>query len=144
MNFLGLRPLLAQRLEEALHPHAAVIHAAELHESVRNALRTPAVALVYGESRVVERQGRRVSWEQTWHAVVVVRNVSDVRSGSGVIDEAGELMHRVIATLDGLSVPKFGQLAVTDARGHMIQDGLGFFPITFKTTFARDMTCASS
>lgn len=103
MSFLALESALVERLKARLPAGVHVLTAADLEGVTAGVQPTPAVHVVYRGYRVKQGadDGTYARIEQTWFAVVAVRNVQDVRSGLGARDVAGPLMSAVCQALMG-------------------------------------------
>lgn len=100
---LGLVELLKQAVA-GMTPAVQILTSAELADVKERSQHTPAVHLIYGGYRVVEKSGLNWKLAHTWHAVTAVRNVAGIKSGQAARQEAGPLVARVMAALAGASL----------------------------------------
>jgi len=134
VSFLSLETALVERLKATLPSGVQVLNAADLAGVAEGSQPTPAVHVVYGGYRVVETNSGFSTIEQTWYAVVTVRNVRDVKSGAGARDEAAGLLDAVYAALAAYKPPNARPLALTNAPKPQTTAGFMYFPLAFNST----------
>lgn len=106
-SYLAAEALIVARLQERVRdvyePRLHVLTAASVQATREGEQPTPAVQVVYyGDSRVqAQAQGARSQVQQTWLAVVCVRNVAEVRRGGPAREDAGLLGVHVCRALMG-------------------------------------------
>lgn len=72
-----------------------------------------------------------------WMVVLVVRNARGQESGTGVRDEASQILYTMIRALLGFSPgPGFYPLALVQGGGQVVESGFGYFWQPFQTTTA--------
>ncbi len=136
-NFLQLEDELTQRLKDrlaVLRPAVHVLGAADLAGVTEEKQLTPAVHLVYDRYRPTESRpdGRAIRIEQTWMAVVAVRNARAVKTGDAARGLAGALAAQVLLALQGWQPPsatKPLQLAPAPKAG--FSAGHQYLPLAF-------------
>ncbi len=134
MSFLSLESALVDRLKATLPSDVHVLTAADLAGVAEGSQPTPAVHVVYGGYRVVEANSGFSTIEQTWYAVVTVRNVRGVKSGAGARNEADALLDAVYAALAAYKPPNARPLAITNAPKPQTTAGFMYFPLAFNST----------
>lgn len=135
---LGAEPLIVARIKERLvtvEPRLHVFTAPDLAGVTEEQQFTPAVHVVYGGHRISQEQnnGQTVEIEQTWHTVVVVRNVRAPRSGRDTRAEAGVIMDALFRALAGwkpaLQNVRAMRPANTVQAGY--SRGFGYYPLSW-------------
>lgn len=134
MSFLSLESALVDRLAATLPSAVQVLTAADLAGVAEGSQPTPAVHVVYGGYRVLEANAGFSSIEQTWFAVVTVRNARAVKSGAGARSEADTLLDTVYASLSAYKPANARPLELTNAPKPQTTAGFMYFPLAFKTT----------
>ncbi len=136
-NLLGLQLLIQARLKQALAGQTPVVHvltAAELAGVVEEKQLVPAVHVVYGGWRTKESRsdGKAARAEQTWLAVVAVRNVRGLAAGDDARLQAGELGLLVAQALMGWHAPGMATpLKIADGPGADFRPGFVYLPLAF-------------
>ena len=136
-SLLILEPELVQRLKArfaATKPAVHVLTAADLADVVEEKQLTPAVHLVYQGSRVLEHRAdkKMARIEQTWLAVVSVRNVRSTRTGADARADAGSLAGTVLLELLGWQPPSATKpLTLTNAPAARFSGGHQYLPLAF-------------
>lgn len=136
VDFLQLQAVLVTRLQErlgSLQPRIHVLTSPDLDGVMEEQQLTPAVHLIYQGYRVLEqRRDGAVQLEQTWLAVVVCRNVSQLASGQAARNQAGKLAAQVLAALMGYQPPECSNtLALSSAPPAGYSGGHQYLPLAF-------------
>lgn len=134
MTMLHLEPLIVARLRERLPGHVHVLSAADLAGVAEGSQPTPAVHVVYQGYRVIESRpdGRAARLQQTWLAVVAVRNVRDAAAGSAARGDAGQIAESVIAAMMGWKPDAINKpLTLTSAPAAGFRAGHLYLPLAF-------------
>ncbi|MCY0966132.1 phage tail terminator protein [Parathalassolituus penaei] len=125
---------LVARLKSRLPAHVHVLTAADLAGATEASQPVPAVHLVYQNYRVLESRndGRASRIQQTWLAVIAVRNVRNPRSGSAARSEAVELAAQVAPTLMGFKPDAAAKpLILVNAPQASYSAGHQYLPLAF-------------
>lgn len=136
-DFLGLEPLLVERLESRLEARVkAVLRARDLAGVAEQRQVTPAVYVIYQGHRPTEQRGdgavQRVA--QQWMVVTAVRNVRAVREGQGVREEAGPIVAAVLGALLGWRPSDdYSPLHLVAGPAAGWTAGYGYVPLVFGT-----------
>lgn len=138
-NLLALQEHLVQRLTDALagvQPTVHVLAGADLADVAEEKQLVPAVQVLYQGARVAELRsdGRQARLEQTWLAVVAVRNVRNLRAGDAARTQAGELAARVAGALMGWRAPSEAAASVlrlATAPAALYRAGFLYVPLAF-------------
>lgn len=136
-NLLALEPELMARLRTALADHAPAVHvlsADDLAGVKEEQQLVPAVHLVYQGYRVVEDRsdGKAARIAQTWLAVVVTRNVANLKSADAARKQAGTLAGQVTKELMGFKAASAsGPLKLVSGPGAGFNKGFGYLPLAF-------------
>lgn len=142
-NLLLLEPELMARLKtelSGLTPPVHVLSKDDLAGVKEEQQLVPAVHLVYQGYRVVEASradGKAARIEQTWLAVVVTRNVANLKSSDAARKQAGVLCAKVLAGLMGFKAAGAAgplKLATPPAAG--FSKGFGYVPLAFTAELA--------
>lgn len=148
-TFLGLEALIVERLQAANLPAGArVLSVEDLSEAREASLPKPSVRVVYGGHRIIaDGSPLPPGWamvEQTWLAVVAVRNVRDIKAGAAARGEASPLCDAVLDTLDGWSPGGgYGTLkSATPGLGPLTVEGCSYVPFAFVSRFRRSKECS--
>ena len=136
-NLLAIEAELVQRLQQRLAPLRPAVHvltAADLADVTEEKQLCPAVHVIYQGYTPTESRadGRAVRIEQTWLAVVAVRNARAVQSGAAARAEAGALAQQVLLALQGwqpADATKPLQLASAPNAGYSA--GYQYVPLAF-------------
>lgn len=134
---LQVEPLIVARLEErlaALTPAPGVLTAPDLAGVAEEQQKAPAVYVVYGGHQISQEQaeGSIVELQQTWHTVVVVRNVRTVRTGADVRADAGPIMGAVFRALTGWRPSNdMRKLRPINSPRAGYSKGYGYFPLSW-------------
>lgn len=134
---LAAEPLIVARLEAklaALNPVPRVFTAPDLAGVAEEQQTAPAVHVVYGGHSIAQEQaeGAIVELQQTWHTVVVVRNLRGIRSGEEARADAGEIMGAVFRALSGWRPgAEYRRLRPTNAPRAGYSKGYGYFPLSW-------------
>lgn len=148
-TFLGLEPLLVERLSSALPGNVRVLSLAEVAGATEASLPKPSVRVAYFGHQVVPPQGGAplppgwVQVEQTWLVVPAVRNVQDIKAGAPGRAEISPLCDVVLDALDGWQPSGgYGRLkSITPALRPATIDGCTYVPLAFTTRFRRTTEC---
>lgn len=136
-QWLALEPRLIERLRAVLPAEVKLLSAADLAGVVENSQATPAVQLYHRGYRPVDEQatGGVQQAEQTWIAVVVVRNAAGQRDGAATRESASALCDHVFAALLGFRPgPPFTALKLAQApAAEWSRGGFGYYPLAFTT-----------
>jgi hypothetical protein len=135
---LSAEPLIVARLEAKLAalnlPALRVLTAPDLAEVAEEQQTVPAVHVVYGGHAISQDQGEGavVELQQTWHTVVVVRNVRGIRSGEAAREEAGQILDAVFRALTGWRPgAEFRRLRPANAPRAGYSKGYGYYPLSW-------------
>lgn len=142
-DFLGVGPLLVERLVADLPPE---VRAATMHDlaSVASGQQAvPAVFVAYDGYRVVDSSlEARLAIEQTWLTVVAVRNVRDALIGDNARSEAGAIAARVIESLHRARLPGIKPLRFASAPRPGFSAGYYYLPLAWTVPLTlRSDTC---
>lgn len=142
-DFLGLGPLLVERLAADLPPQ---VRAATMHDlaSVASGQQAvPAVFVAYDGYRVVDASlEARLAIEQSWLTVVTVRNVRDALVGEHARLEAGAIAARVIESLHRARFPGIKPLRFASAPRPGFSAGYYYLPLAWTAPLIlRSETC---
>lgn len=138
--FFALEALILERLKAASLPGVRKVGTAADIAAVAEAQQTtPAVYLIYGGYRPTQMRegsgGRVQELEQTWVAVVAVRNVRDM-AGTAAREDAGPIINAVLASLQGWKpTADFRELHLSDPPPPEFTEGFGYYPLAFQTRF---------
>lgn len=141
-NLLALEPELMARLQSALAattPKVHVLSADDLAGVKEEQQLVPAVHLVYQGYRVAESRhdGKAARINQTWLAVVVTRNVANLKSADAARKQAGTLAGRVTQALMGFKAASAsGPLKLVSGPGAGFNKGFGYLPLAFEVELA--------
>lgn len=142
-NLLALEPELTARLKDRLSSLSPAVHVLSKDDlaGVREEQQlVPAVHLVYQGYRVVEASradGRAARIEQTWLAVVVTRNVANLKSSDAARKQAGVLCGHVLAGLMGFKAAgAAGPLKLANGPATVFSKGFGYVPLAFTAELA--------
>lgn len=134
-DWLGLEPRILARLQAVLPPEVKVLSAADLAGVVENSQATPAVQIYYDGYRLIDEQanGGVQMVEQTWLAVVVVRNAAGQRDGKATRQSASTLCNDVFKALLGhrLGAPYTALKLANAPRAAWSKGGFGYIPLGF-------------
>ncbi len=134
-DWLGLETRLIERLRSVMPAEVKVLPAADLAGVVENSQATPAVQVYYRGYRLVDDQagGGMQLVEQTWLAVVVVRNAAGQRDGAATRASASLLCNDVFKALLGYRPgAPFSSLKLANApNAEWSKGGFGYFPLGF-------------
>lgn len=135
MSFLSLETALVERLKATLPSGVQVLNAADLAGVAEGSQPTPAVHVVYdsGAIKQLTPDGRAAKVEQLWYAVIAVRNVRAVRSGSAARGDASALVDQVLAALMGWqAAPIQAPLMLSGLPKTQYAAGFMYLPLAFK------------
>jgi hypothetical protein len=141
-NLLALEPELMARLKSALAdqtPSVYVLSADDLAGVKEEQQLVPAVHLVYQGYRVTESRhdGKASRINQTWLAVVVTRNVANLKSADAARKQAGTLAGLVTQALMGFKAASAaGPLKLASGPGAGFNKGFGYLPLAFEVELA--------
>lgn len=135
IDFLGLEPLVIERLK-ALVPNArAVLAAEDLADVQERSQTTPALHVIYGGYRIVEaaENGRGAITEQTWIVVVVVKGAGQGGNAPAAVRaSAASLVGAVLSALMGWRpAERMRPLKLTNGPRPVFSGGFAYFPLTF-------------
>ncbi|TXT37409.1 MAG: hypothetical protein FD135_3640 [Comamonadaceae bacterium] len=137
-NLLALEPELMERLRTelaGLTPAVHVLSADDLAGVKEEQQLVPAVHVVYQNYRVAEsrQDGKTVLINQTWLAVVVTRNVANLKSSDAARKQAGLISLRVTKALMGFrAASASGPLKLANGPGAGFHKGFGYLPLAFE------------
>lgn len=147
-TFLGLEPILLDRLESVLSGVCRVLSLAEVAGATEASLPKPSVRLAYFGHQVVSDGNTPLppGWaqiEQTWLVVPAVRNVRDLSSGAPGRAEISPLCDAVFDALDGWHPGGgYGRLkSITPGLRPATIDGCTYVPLAFVSRFRRSTEC---
>lgn len=138
-SLLILEPELLARLKEQLATLPTKVHvltAADLADVAEERQLTPAVHLIYQGYRVLQNRSdkRLARIEQTWLAVVAVRNVRTVKTGADARADAGVLASAVLMGLLGWQAPSAAAaMELANAPAARFSGGHQYLPQAFTT-----------
>jgi len=142
-NLMALEPELMERLRTELAgqtPKVYLLSADDLAGVKEEQQLVPAVHLVYQGYRVQEggrSDGKAARIVQTWLAVVVTRNVVNLKSADAARKQAGTLASLVTGALMGFKpASASGPLKLTNAPGAGFSNGFGYLPLAFEVELA--------
>ena len=137
-DYLALEGLIIARIETAVSADLGlrrIAGAADLDGAKTEGQVTPAVYVLYGGERVpAERthQGAVQVIEQRWLAVLALKNRRDTRTGEAWRREAGPMLTRLNACLQGWRPDRdHGPLIKAAAPGPGFEAGFGYFPLAY-------------
>lgn len=143
-TFLGAEALIAARLKERLPKHVRVLCLADVAGAQESELPVPSVRVVYDGYRISDENWSTTTFEQTYVVVVAVKNVRNLRDGSGAREEASPLIDDVIDALTGFQPEGYAPLTATNTVKPGYVDGRGYYPLAFTTQFRRKKPCESN
>jgi len=141
-NLLALEPELMERLRTELTgitPAVHVLSADDLAGVKEEQQLVPAVHVVYQNYRVTETRhdGKAARIKQTWLAVVVTRNVANLKSADAARKQAGLLAGQVTKALMGFKAASAsGPLKLASGPGAGFNKGFGYLPLAFEVELA--------
>ena len=141
MEWLGLEPLLLEHLRRALPKAVKVVSARDLAGVKEAAQNTPSVQIYHRGYRPLDEQaaGALQRVEQTWLAVVVVRNAAGQKDGTATRADASDHCDAVLTALLGWK-PDKSYSALRLASGApppaWSPGGFGYYPLAFTTNFS--------
>lgn len=147
-DFLGLGPLIQQRVRDTVKSARRVEEIANLYDALdaEDGLgelagrQLPAVFFGFDGDQpgAATGDGRSHVAVQRWMVILVVGNARRADVGHGVLREAGPLLAELLAALSGWE-PE-GHLALTriTAPRPGYRAGVGFFPVMFSTAVVVD------
>ncbi|OGB58441.1 MAG: hypothetical protein A2496_01625 [Burkholderiales bacterium RIFOXYC12_FULL_60_6] len=142
-NLLLLEPELAARLKAVLADLSPAVHVLsqdDLAGVKEEQQLVPAVHVVYQGYRVTEASradGRAARIEQTWLAVVVTRNVANLKTADAARKQAGVLCAKVLAGLMGFKAASAaGPLKLATGPAGVFSKGFGYMPLAFTVELA--------
>ena len=142
-NLLLLEPELAARLKAVLADLSPAVHVLsqdDLAGVKEEQQLVPAVHVVYQGYRVTEASradGRAARIEQTWLAVVVTRNVANLKTADAARKQAGVLCVKVLAGLMGFKAASAaGPLKLATGPAGVFSKGFGYMPLAFTVELA--------
>lgn len=136
-NFLALEPLLVARLVEQLAdmvPKVHVLTAVDLTAVTEATQLTPAIHVIYNGHRIAETnsQGTMARIEQTWLAVVAIRNVRKLANGEAARADAGLIASRAMRALMGFKPePSSKPLVLVNGPASGFSAGYQYLPLAF-------------
>ncbi len=137
-NLLALETALKDKLKTELAgmtPAVHVLSADDLAGVKEEQQLVPAVHLLYRGHRVVDSlrsDGRAARIEQTWLAVVVTRNVANLKAADDARKHAGVLAAKVLSALMGFKPDAgVGPLKLTNGPEAGFTKGFGYLPLAF-------------
>lgn len=137
-NFLALEPYLVERLVAqlaSLSPKVHVQTASDLAGVTEDKQTTPAVRVVYQNYKILEARsdGTLVRMEQTWLAIVAIKNVKDLRTGAAARVDVGLITAKVARALMGFKAPVCTKgLELVDGPAGGFHAGFQYLPLAFK------------
>lgn len=136
MSHFAVGIAIRDRLAGAMPELKQVRLAASLAEIADWQPSSPAVWVVWGGDRIGDTggSGRAQIVRQEWIVALIVRNVRDVASGGGVVEEAGPLVSRLLALLMGWTPDApvgCRPLERINAPAPGYGAGYGYFPVAF-------------
>lgn len=137
-NFLALEPYLVARLVDqlaSLSPKVHVMTAASLAGVTEDKQTTPAVQVVYQGYKILEARsdGTLVRVEQTWLAVVAIKNMKNLRSGAAAREDVGLIAVQVARALMGFKPPVcLKPLQLVDGPSGGFSAGHQYLPLAFQ------------
>jgi len=139
-NYLALEALIVTALTTAAIPGLATIRGVrelpEPQDLARWAL--PAVLVVYrGDNVPTDRDSfgdDRQIVDQEWMLVLCVKNVADLKGGSGQRADAGVLLLAVNGAVAGQQLaPEFGPLQRVNGPANLFGDQFALFPLVYRS-----------
>jgi hypothetical protein len=145
MNYLALEDLIIARLKARLPELSGAIDGMyDLDGVSANAQQAPRIDVVpFGEQVLPGDKQRSHNGlvqivQQRWMVVAVVRNGRDMRTGVAARREAGDLLWRINASLQGWNPgPDFGPLHKINAPPPQYEKGFGYFPLAYASNIVR-------
>lgn len=133
-DFLEIGALIEQRIKDA-GIDVYVGGASDLASLTERAQPDRAAYVIYAGFTPGASNGPGVrSVTQRWMVTVCVRNVRGIQSGEGVRNDAGPLIHQIVALLMGWRPSaSYDFLALEPSPAPYFGDGVGYFPIMFST-----------
>lgn len=132
--FADIEQQLVEHLKAKLPGNVDVETTSSLEGVTEQRLRAPAVHLVYQNYRITQdRPDGKVSLvNQTWLAVVVTKNVGDIKSGSGARSESMTLADQVASHLMGQVMPgSTSPIRLTNPPNPSYSSGFSWLPVAF-------------
>lgn len=145
MNYLALEELIIARLQAKLPElRGAIDGMYDLDGVSANAQRAPRIDVVPFGEQVLQGDKQRSHnglvqiVQQRWMVVAVVRNGRDMRTGVAARREAGDLLWRINANLQGWKPgADFGHLYKINAAPPQYEKGFGYFPLAYASNIVR-------
>lgn len=135
IDFLGLEPLIIERLKATVPAARTVLAAEDLADVQERSQVAPALHVIYGGYRVIEasENGRAASTEQSWIVVAVVKGASQRSDGPAALRaSAAELVGPVLSALMGWRpVDRMRPLKLANGPRPAFSGGFAYFPLTF-------------
>ena len=146
-TFLGLEPLLRDRLAAQVPAGVRVLSLAEVAGATEASLPKPSVRVAYYGHQVIDSAAALPpGWaqiEQTWLVVPAVRNVAEILTGVAGRADISPLCDAVLEALDGWQPGGgYGRLkSITPGLRPATIDGCTYVPLAFTTRFRRTTEC---
>ncbi len=135
IDFLGLEPLVIERLKAMVPAARAVLAAEDLADVQERSQVTPALHVIYGGYRITESadNGRGAITEQTWIVVAVVKGASQRADGPAALRaSAAALVGPVLAALMGWRpAERMRPMKLANGPRPVFSGGFAYFPLTF-------------
>lgn len=135
IDFLGLEPLIIERLKASVPAARAVLAAEDLADVQERSQVAPALHVIYGGYRVAEaaENGRGAITEQTWIVVAVVKGAGQRGDAPAALRaSAASLVGQVLAALMGWRpAERMRPLKLANGPRPVFSGGFAYFPLTF-------------
>ncbi|MBD3815428.1 MAG: DUF1834 domain-containing protein [Halothiobacillus sp.] len=140
-TFLALEDALVNRLKGELPDAVHVLTAADLATVAEGSQPTPAVHVVYGGLEVLETNTGFTSYQERWLAVIAVRNVAAIKSGTAARVDVGALAEQVNDALCYFRAAGARPLQPVTPPKPAYNAGYMYFPLAYTTGFTRPHAC---
>ncbi|SIQ96453.1 hypothetical protein SAMN05421829_108164 [Aromatoleum tolulyticum] len=138
IDFLGLEPLIIERLKATVPAARAVLAAEDLADVQERSQVAPALHVIYGGYRVLEATdtGRAATTEQTWIVVAVVKGAGQRGDAPAALRaSAAALVSPVLSALMGWRpADRMRPLKLANGPRPVFSGGFAYFPLTFTAT----------
>lgn len=135
-DWLCASGLIRARITAQVPEILIVEPAVGLQDIEARCLQNPSAFVLYDGDRIGDTAGRGQAQiiHQRWLVVLAVRNLRDIPGGSGVMEQAGSLLAKLLLHLQGWA-PSPDHRPLTRVQGPLPGSsvGWGYFPLAFET-----------
>ncbi|ANJ66059.1 hypothetical protein A9404_00495 [Halothiobacillus diazotrophicus] len=141
MAFMGIEAELVARLEGIMPEEVKVLTAQDLANVKEQTQPAPAVHVIYLGYKPIETHPIVVLGE-TWMTVIVVRNARTLKTGEALRLNAAPLMDTAFDALNRWRPASgYKPLQIASAPLPTYQNGYGYFPLVWSTSFNHISAC---